>query len=44
MHRKKEGIEAALDAAGVREQPVKVLNETLLPAMKEVGDEFGAGS
>ena len=43
VHRKKEGIEAALDAAGVREQPVKVLNETLLPAMKEVGDKFGAG-
>ena len=43
VHRKKEGIEAALDAAGVREQPVKVLNEVLLPAMKEVGDKFGAG-
>src|SRR5947209_2839960 len=26
VHRKKEGIEAALDAAGVREQPVRVLN------------------
>ncbi|HET9454268.1 MAG TPA: methionine synthase [Gemmatimonadaceae bacterium] len=43
VHRKKEGIEAALDAAGVRAQPVKVLNEVLLPAMKEVGDKFGAG-
>ena len=43
LHRKKEGIEDALDAAGVREQPVKVLNEVLLPAMKEVGDKFGAG-
>ena len=43
VHRKKEGIEAALDAAGVREQPVRVLNEVLLPAMKEVGDKFGAG-
>ncbi|MDQ2667074.1 MAG: methionine synthase [Gemmatimonadota bacterium] len=43
LHRKKEGIEDALDAAGVRENPVKVLNETLLPAMKEVGDKFGAG-
>ncbi len=43
LHRKKEGIEEALDAAGVRESPVKVLNETLLPAMKEVGDKFGAG-
>ena len=43
VHRKKEGIEGALDAAGVRERPVQVLNEVLLPAMKEVGDKFGAG-
>ena len=43
LHRKKDGVEAALDAAGVRENPVKVLNEVLLPAMKEVGDKFGAG-
>ncbi len=43
VHRKKEGIEAALDAAGVRERPVEVLNDVLLPAMKDVGDKFGAG-
>src|SRR6185436_7389555 len=43
VHRKKDGIEAALDEAGVREEPVRVLNEVLLPAMKEVGDKFGAG-
>jgi len=43
LHRKKEGIEAALDAAGVREDPVRLLNGVLLPAMKEVGDRFGAG-
>ncbi len=43
LHRKKEGIEAALDEAGVREHPVRVLNAVLLPAMKEVGDKFGAG-
>ena len=43
LHRKKEGIEEALDAAGVRENPVQVLNEVLLPAMKDVGDKFGAG-
>ncbi|MEO8622735.1 MAG: vitamin B12 dependent-methionine synthase activation domain-containing protein, partial [bacterium] len=43
LHRKKEGVEDALDAAGVREEPVRVLNEVLLPAMKEVGDKFGAG-
>ncbi|MDQ6887187.1 MAG: methionine synthase [Gemmatimonadota bacterium] len=43
LHRTREGIEAALDEAGVREQPVRLLNEVLLPAMKEVGDKFGAG-
>ncbi|CAA9336612.1 MAG: 5-methyltetrahydrofolate--homocysteine methyltransferase [uncultured Gemmatimonadaceae bacterium] len=43
LHRKKEGIEEALDAAGVRAEPVRVLNEVLLPAMKEVGDKFGSG-
>jgi 5-methyltetrahydrofolate--homocysteine methyltransferase len=43
LYRKKDGIETALDAAGVRENPVRVLNEVLLPAMKEVGDRFGAG-
>jgi 5-methyltetrahydrofolate--homocysteine methyltransferase len=43
LHRKKEGIEIDLDQAGVRENPVRVLNEVLLPAMKEVGDKFGAG-
>ena len=43
LHRKKEGIDEQLDAAGVRDNPVRVLNEILLPAMKEVGDKFGAG-
>ncbi len=43
VYRKKDGIEAALDAAGVREEPVRVLNDVLLPAMKVVGDKFGAG-
>jgi 5-methyltetrahydrofolate--homocysteine methyltransferase len=43
LHRKKEGIEDALDVAGVREDPVRVLNGVLLPAMKDVGDKFGAG-
>jgi 5-methyltetrahydrofolate--homocysteine methyltransferase len=43
VHRKKDGIEEALDVAGVRDQPVRVLNDVLLPAMKEVGDKFGAG-
>ncbi|MDQ6737442.1 MAG: homocysteine S-methyltransferase family protein, partial [Gemmatimonadota bacterium] len=43
LHRKKEGIEDALDAAEVRQDPVRVLNGVLLPAMKDVGDKFGAG-
>ncbi|HET9775548.1 MAG TPA: vitamin B12 dependent-methionine synthase activation domain-containing protein, partial [Gemmatimonadaceae bacterium] len=43
LHRKKEGIEEQLDGAGVRDNPVRVLNDVLLPAMKEVGDKFGAG-
>ena len=43
VHRQKDGIEGDLDEAGVREHPVRVLNEVLLPAMKEVGDKFGAG-
>src|SRR2546423_849588 len=40
LHRKKEGIEDRLDAAGVRENPVRVLNDVLLPAMTELGDKF----
>jgi 5-methyltetrahydrofolate--homocysteine methyltransferase len=43
LHRKKEGIEDLLDEAGVRDNPVQLLNEVLLPAMKDVGDKFGAG-
>ncbi|HYO30517.1 MAG TPA: methionine synthase, partial [Thermomicrobiales bacterium] len=41
--RKKEGIEADVDEAVAGRDPVAVLNEVLLPAMKEVGDKFGAG-
>ncbi len=52
VHRKKEGVEADVDEAlhnrmddgMVRgEAAVEILNEVLLPAMKEVGDKFGAG-
>jgi 5-methyltetrahydrofolate--homocysteine methyltransferase len=43
LHRKKEGIELLLDEVLTRRTPVEVLNEVLLPAMKEVGDRFGAG-
>jgi 5-methyltetrahydrofolate--homocysteine methyltransferase len=43
LHRRAEGIEALLDDAMTRRPPVAVLNEILLPAMKDVGDRFGAG-
>lgn len=44
VQRKKEGVEADIDQA-VAEcgDAVDVLNNVLLPAMKEVGDKFGAG-
>jgi 5-methyltetrahydrofolate--homocysteine methyltransferase len=43
LHRKKDGVEALIDAALEDRTPVEVLNEVLLPAMKDVGDRFGAG-
>ncbi len=43
LHRKKDGIEALIDTCLTRQDAVGVLNNVLLPAMKEVGDKFGAG-
>ncbi|MGE5250818.1 MAG: methionine synthase [Bacteroidota bacterium] len=50
LHRHKEGVEADIDAIVNRgdfpsrhEAAVNILNTVLLPAMKEVGDKFGAG-
>jgi len=43
LHRRPEGIEALIDEALTRKTPVEVLNTVLLPAMKDVGDRFGAG-
>ena len=43
LHRKPAGIEALIDQAVRRQDAVEVLNNVLLPAMKEVGDKFGAG-
>jgi len=43
LRRRKDGIEAKIDEALAARDPVAVLNEILLPAMKEVGDKFGAG-
>jgi 5-methyltetrahydrofolate--homocysteine methyltransferase len=43
LRRRKDGIEAKIDEVLLRRDPVDVLNNVLLPAMKEVGDKFGAG-
>ncbi len=43
LHRRPEGIEALVDEALTRRSAVALLNEVLLPAMKDVGDRFGAG-
>ncbi len=43
LRRRKDGIEGKIDAALQERDPVAVLNEILLPAMKEVGDKFGSG-
>ncbi|HVS46221.1 MAG TPA: methionine synthase [Verrucomicrobiae bacterium] len=43
LRRRKDGIEAKIDEAMLARTPVEVLNEILLPAMKDVGDKFGAG-
>jgi 5-methyltetrahydrofolate--homocysteine methyltransferase len=43
LHRRPDGIEALIDEALARRSPVDVLNGVLLPAMKDVGDRFGAG-
>jgi 5-methyltetrahydrofolate--homocysteine methyltransferase len=50
LHRHKEGVEADIDEilahngkVTQHQTAVGILNEVLLPAMKEVGDKFGAG-
>ena len=43
LRRRKDGIEAKIDEALLARGPVDVLNNVLLPAMKEVGDKFGSG-
>jgi 5-methyltetrahydrofolate--homocysteine methyltransferase len=50
LYRYKEGVEADIDELigrrsgdATHEQAVTILNQVLLPAMKEVGDRFGAG-
>jgi 5-methyltetrahydrofolate--homocysteine methyltransferase len=43
LRRRKDGIEVKIDEALLAREPVDVLNNVLLPAMKEVGDKFGSG-
>jgi 5-methyltetrahydrofolate--homocysteine methyltransferase len=43
LRRRREGVEEQIDAAVEKIGAVPTLNEVLLPAMKEVGDKFGAG-
>src|SRR5206468_7929411 len=43
LRRKREGVEAQIDASVDKIGAVPTLNDVLLPAMKEVGDKFGAG-
>jgi len=43
LRRKRDGVEAQIDAAVEKLGAVPTLNGVLLPAMKEVGDKFGAG-
>jgi 5-methyltetrahydrofolate--homocysteine methyltransferase len=43
LRRKKDGVEAWIEASVEKIGAVPTLNEVLLPAMKEVGDKFGAG-
>src|SRR4029453_4429091 len=43
LRRKKEGVEAQIDASVEKIGAVPTLNDVLLPAMKEIGDKFGAG-
>jgi 5-methyltetrahydrofolate--homocysteine methyltransferase len=43
LRRKKDGVEAQIDLSVEKIGAVPTLNEVLLPAMKEVGDKFGAG-
>jgi 5-methyltetrahydrofolate--homocysteine methyltransferase len=43
LRRKKDGVEEWIDKSNEKIGAVPTLNEVLLPAMKEVGDKFGAG-
>ena len=43
LRRRKEGVEEWIDTCVKKIGALRTLNDVLLPAMKEVGDKFGAG-
>ncbi len=43
LRRRRDGVEQQIDRSVEKIGAVPTLNEVLLPAMKEVGDKFGAG-
>ncbi|HXB14254.1 MAG TPA: homocysteine S-methyltransferase family protein [Solirubrobacteraceae bacterium] len=43
LRRRKDGVEEWIDRSVEKKGAVPTLNDVLLPAMKEVGDKFGAG-
>ncbi len=43
LRRRRDGVEEQIDRSVEKIGAVPTLNEVLLPAMKEVGDKFGAG-
>src|SRR6266516_998751 len=43
LRRKKDGVERWIDRSVEKIGAIPTLNDVLLPAMKEVGDKFGAG-
>jgi len=43
LRRKREGVEDQIELSVAKIGAVPTLNDVLLPAMKEVGDKFGAG-
>jgi 5-methyltetrahydrofolate--homocysteine methyltransferase len=43
LRRRKDGVEVWIDRSVEKTGAVPTLNDVLLPAMKEVGDKFGAG-
>ncbi len=43
LEHRRDGLQTLLEEEIKTRKPVKIINELLLPAMKEVGDKFGTG-